>query len=531
MVKTLLKKQMMEILNTFLRKGAGKRKSSGKGTSVLFGLLFIYLAGMMGFLFYQMAGFLCEPLIQVHLGWMYFALMALIATTLGVVGSIFTASSALYQAKDNELLLSMPISPATILFVRMTGIYLITFLFEAIVMVPAEMVYFTVTGISVQPLLCGILILFLLPLFAVTLSCVLGWMVAWIHTRMRRKNLVTMVLSLGFLAVYFYLYMNASTYLQMILVSSAEVSEKLKIYLYPLYQMGLAAEGSLFALLIFSGMLLLLFGIVYYILFRTFLNITTGNRGAAKIRYREKKMNARSVRCALLWKEWKRLTGSVSYMLNCCLGIFMLLIGAVVILIKGDALMSMAEMIPGISDVLPLLACLAVNIMICINYITAPSVSLEGKNLWLLQSMPITGWQVLKAKLGLHIIVNLIPAMLAIICMDMVIRPNVMMLILIPVFTVVFIIFNAAYGLMLNLKKPNLDWNSEAVVVKQSMSVFIALFSTWIILIVLTVFYLLLSQWICAEIYLLLCTLLMGGISVLLLRWIQKRGSLIFEQL
>ncbi len=531
MLKTLLKKQILEILSAFMRRGAGKSKSTGKGTSVLFAVLFVYVAAMMGFIFYQVADFLCEPLVSVNLGWLYFALMALIATTFGVLGSVFTASSALYQAKDNELLLSMPISPAKILFVRMTGIYLMTLLFEAVIMVPTEMVYIQTAGFSALSLICGILILFVLPLFAVILACLLGWVVALISSRMHRKNIITVVLSLGFLAAYFYVYMNASTLLQMILVSSEAVSQKVKMILYPLYQMGLAAGGNLLAFFIFTGIMLLLFGVMYYVLFRTFLNIATTNRGAAKVKYRRKKMKAGIVEGALLYKEWKRLIGSASYLLNCCLGAFMLLIGSVFILFKGKELFSLLEMISGLADAIPLLACLFVSMMTCTNYLTAPSVSLEGKNIWLMQSMPVTSWQVLKAKLHLHVMVNVIPAMIAVICIELVILPNLAMAVLIPLFTIVFIGFNAAYGLWMNLKKPNLDWSSEAVVVKQSASVIIVLFSTWIILLLLSAVYIFLSEWVSAELYLLLCTVLMGGISALLLRWLKVKGTMIFENL
>ena len=39
----------------------------------------------------------------------YVAVMSLIALMLGVFGSVFNTSAALYLPKDNDLLLSMPI--------------------------------------------------------------------------------------------------------------------------------------------------------------------------------------------------------------------------------------------------------------------------------------------------------------------------------------------------------------------------------------------------------------------------------------
>ncbi len=50
-------------------------------------------------------------------GWLYYALMGLLALAFGVFGSVFSTYAGLYQAKDNELLLSMPIPPRRILLV------------------------------------------------------------------------------------------------------------------------------------------------------------------------------------------------------------------------------------------------------------------------------------------------------------------------------------------------------------------------------------------------------------------------------
>ena len=50
------------------------------------------------------------------------------------------------------------------------------------------------------------------------------------------------------------------------------------------------------------------------------------------------------------------------------------------------------------------------------NLLTVPSVSLEGEQLWQLQSLPVTPWQVLRAKLDLHLLVTLPPALLCLAC-------------------------------------------------------------------------------------------------------------------
>ena len=45
--------------------------------------------------------------------------------------------------------------------------------------------------------------------------------------------------------------------------------------------------------------------------------------------------------------------------------------------------------------------------------VTAPSVSLEGRSLWIVQSLPVEPWQVLRAKLRLHLLCVGAPALVS----------------------------------------------------------------------------------------------------------------------
>ena len=67
-----------------------------------------------------------------------------------------------------------------------------------------------------------------------------------------------------------------------------------------------------------------------------------------------------------------------------------------------------------------------------INDISAPSVSLEGKTLWLVQALPVSPWQVLKAKLKLHLILTLPPAAVLTGCALAVFKPDTAYMVLIP---------------------------------------------------------------------------------------------------
>ena len=122
MTKTLIKKQLMELFSFFWQDK--KKNRNRKGIQFVLFLIFyvVLLVGTISLISWFVADFLCVPLVSVGMDWMYFALMGLVGIALGAFGSIFNTYSSLYLAKDNDLLLAMPVKPSRILFVRLSDI-------------------------------------------------------------------------------------------------------------------------------------------------------------------------------------------------------------------------------------------------------------------------------------------------------------------------------------------------------------------------------------------------------------------------
>ena len=280
MTKALFKKQMMEVFSWVYRNRKSGKNRSKKGI-LAYILLYLFLFAFLGGVFYMVAGMLCAPLAAAGLGWLFFALMGLMAVALGVFGSVFSTYSSLYRAKDNDLLLSMPVPAAKILLVRLSGVFAMGLLYELIVMIPTVIVYF----MAAQPSALGVIFTLLIPLvlsiLILTLSCLLGWVVALVSGKLKNKNVIVVLLSLAFIAAYYYFYAQAYSILQGILANPQAVGSKIRSILYPSYQMGLAAEGRALPMLLFTAIVAALFAIVYLALSRSFLKLATANRGAA----------------------------------------------------------------------------------------------------------------------------------------------------------------------------------------------------------------------------------------------------------
>ena len=82
-----------------------------------------------------------------------------------------------------------------------------------------------------------------LSVLVLTLSCVLGWVVAKISTRIRHKSIITVLLSLGFLALYYFVYFNAYELLGSIMTNADQLGRSIRGWGYPLYLMGRGAMG------------------------------------------------------------------------------------------------------------------------------------------------------------------------------------------------------------------------------------------------------------------------------------------------
>jgi len=533
MLKTLLKKQLYELGKTmFSRSALGKKKAS-KGSTIVFALLMVYAYGVIAVMFYMMANSLCDPLVDIGHGWLYFALMGVMATMFGVVGSVFTAYSTLYKAKDNDLLLSLPIPPGMILFSRMVSVYIMTFVFEALVFIPTLIVYFISGHGSVLSAIYGVITLFILPLFGVVLSCVLGWLVAILSafTRGKSKNFFTILLSLAFFFVYFNVINKANEFLQLILVNAEQLGGTVKTFLFPLYHMGLGAEGSTLSFILFASIILALFCVVYLALSKSFISVATANRGEKRVVYKEKKLSAASVSSALLRRELSHLTSSSVYMLNCALGSLMMLVLAVAAIIKAADLRMVFSVLPLGEGELSLIAVAAVAFAAAMNDLTAPSVSLEGKGLWIIRSLPVPTSSVLIAKLNLHVLLTAVPASVLTLSICGVLGLNALAWVLGLLFTISFTVLVASFGLVIGLKMPSLNWSSETYAVKQSMGVMVALFGSWGIVLAFVGLYFLLRRFLAPIAFLACAVALAVLVSTLLIRWIVTRGSRIFEAL
>jgi ABC-2 type transport system permease protein len=530
MIKVLLKKQWLAATAIFTQGKNGQRRSP---KAILgFSILLLYGLGAMGVMFWEMADMMCAPLVHADLAWVYFAFVSLLATCIMVVIGMFAAKSTLYEAKDNDLMFSMPIPSWVVLLSRMFVLYAISFLFGALVLVPAFIQYYIIAGVAPLSLLAGVILLFIVPLGGVAICNILGALLAWITVKLPFKNFFTTVLFIAFFVGYMLVYMKVNEYLGYVLGNGESVGAMIKTTLYPFSQVGYAATGKigslLLAVLMFGGF----FGVVYAVLSKTYFQIATTKKGERRAKYKARKQVSRSVNRALLRRECLRLIKSPAYLLNSSMGSLMMVMVAAMMVATGNVFgltESVLETMPDLADNVFLLVALVICFMSSSNFITACAVSLEGENITAIQSLPVDEWFVLRAKMYLHILFTAIPAMLLGGAMAWMVGLAWWETAIVLVTAVISTVMFAAFGLMVNLKLPNLHWTNETAAVKQSASSAVAMFGGWgISLLPLGAFFLF-GKYMYAWLFALIVLVLFVTVATVTLLWIYKKGTKIFR--
>ena len=532
MVKTLLKKQFAEIFRSYFYDTKKNKARSKAGTIACIALFVLIMAGFLGGTFGAMAFSLCSPLVAAGAGWLYFAIMGVIAILLGIFGSVFSTYSGLYLAKDNDLLLSMPIPTDKIMFARLLGVYLMGLMYAAVVIVPAVVVYLLTVPFSAAALIGCIFFILLLSVFVLTLSCLLGWVVAKLSLKLKNKSMVTVLISLVFIGLYYFGYFKAMDLIRDLIANVAVYGPAIRERAYGLYLFGSVGEGNWIGMAVCTAVVALLFGLMWKLLGRTFLSLATATGAAEKVKYTARREKQRSAASALLKKEFGRLSSSANYMLNCAMSTLLIPILAVLILIKGPVLVdTLNAVFGGTGGAVTVLFVTALCTASAMNDTAAAAISLEGRNVWIAQSLPVEAWQVLRAKLRVQMILTMPALLLASVCAAVMLKApagETLALLALPQLTALFF---ALLDLTLDLRHANLGWTNELAPIKQSMPVAVAVFGSFGYSIVLAGLYLLLTPPFGAAAYLWCFAAVTAAAALILYLWLRRKGGKLFMEL
>lgn len=491
MFKTLFKKQFMEIMN-FQKDRKDKKKikkSAVKSNVIIWLVAMVIVAAFIGALAYYMG----SNLIASGYSWAYFTIIGCMAIFFGAFGSVFNTYAALYKAKDNDLLLSMPIKPHLILATRILVVFLLSLMYSGCIWIPAIIVYWIIGKVSFVTVLYPILLILVLAIFVSAITCIVGGLIAYLSVKLKNTRFITITLTLLLMAGLYYVQFNLMNMVNNLIAHIDTFAAVAKSWLAPMYALGIGADGNHLGMFLFSMGSIVLFAIVYLVLSQTFIKLATIKISEKKNVFKEDKSKKSPVLVALVKKEARKFYSSTIYFLNAGLGLFIILVIGIVLLVKmnsiGELLVSLDEMQQGLSKVIPVAASMILCAVLGMNCITAPSISLEAKTLWQLRSLPIKSIDILRAKVLLGVIYNTLGIVIGGIMLAIALKLNILEALLVFIESIGFICVFAYVGILLNLKMPNMNWTTEVVPIKQSAPIPITLFGAMILGVVLNVPY------------------------------------------
>lgn len=492
MIKLLIKNRLRSVVPALLGKNIkSKKRSGGKtgiGKIIGFSILFVYLIACFLFMSASMALALAETVLRTGASWFYFGVFMLVDFAMVFFFSIFETKSELFECKDNELLLSMPIKPRDIVASRVSVVVIYNYLEQILVMLPCIVVYAIYTR-DVIGLLGALTVSLFIPLLSTALSSAVGYAIAMISRRIRRKTLVTTLISLVCMVAFFFGYSALLDNMDSFMEGTGEAIIVLPESAPILYYVGSAAllkPLSLFALIVISVSLA---AVAYFFISKNYIKITTYTGVSKKAVYKGEISKIKSPLFALAGKEIKKFLSSSSYITNSAFGIIFALIVGVLALIKRRELSEITALLSGDAGlnaefIFPFLIC-TVIMLSSMNMQSASALSLEGKNLWCVKSMPVSDRDVLLSKVIPQIVITLPPtfitSVLFIIATSAPIKYWIFFILTPAVANILF----ALLGLVMNVAFPKLEFENEVQPIKQSMAVFLTMMSQLVLSLVL----------------------------------------------
>ena len=407
-------------------------------------------------------------------------LCALMISALAFVFTLFRTNGYLFNFREYDMLMSLPFESRTVAACRFLYMYVRNLPWYLSVSLATLVGY----GIYARPPVAAypvwLALSLFLPILPMLAAAFLGFLIARISAGFRRTGLVQTVLTMALVILCFSLRfiledVFRNNRVQAVLRTvSALTGNAAKGYLPAGWFAAAVARLSVPAMLLLVGASALAFAAVFRIVGRSYRRINSAMKShAAAGRYRVAAQKRRSVVAAIAFKEFRRLTGSTAYMVNGAMGVILaLLVGAVALVVGPD------RIIRAITHGAPIDSVMLRPAIPYIVYFftgmvatTACSPSLEGRNYWILQSLPIEKKTVYQGKMLFNLALTVPFTALSILCLCVASKAPLLDSALYLALGAALCAFSTAWGCVCGIRHMRLDWENEIEVIKQSAAV------------------------------------------------------------
>lgn len=470
-----------------LRRFLGSNTTSKKKTIALL-LVIIYALGSVlfsiGYLFFTLGEILQSAnQIQLLIGFIFGYL-----TLFTVMYVILRADGYLFHFRDYELIAPLPIKPIVIMIVRMLLLLIMLWLMLLIITLPIAFVYFWFQGVTfagITTYLVGILFIPMIPtvLFSFV-SVLLKKLTSFLPHSKIWTTLFLLVLTVGLMIFMFSFSLQVET--ENPLLGQVGFIGWLIQY-YPVAQWFTNAFHSaqwlgLLGMVFVNGGVMVLFVLS---ISKVMVVLNSKSQNKRNIAKKEAQFASSTLFRSLLTKEVRRFLNIPIYAMNSGIGVVLLLLAAgASVVFKADILtyLQLDEF-----AALPMEFVVMGLTAFCLGmvYTSAVSLSLEGKQLWIVKSLPIPPLELMKAKILFNILLQLPIGLVAIGLFSFAFEFSFDIMVALFFFTLIFSLFTSLLYALVNLYLPKFNFINETEVVKQSTAAMVAVFGTMAVIVLL----------------------------------------------
>lgn len=452
------------------------KKEFQKTSSII--LLYIFAFGYLAYYIYYGASFTLKGLTEMGIEHIILVAIMTLSSIYLIFKTIIKVNKTLFNAKDYSFLLSLPIKKSTIIASKIFILYFANLIFLSFFMIPTYIAYIIGVGPSLYFHFNFFVSLIFIPLIPTVIGGIIGGIFTAIMSRFKYKNLANILINLGFIFVIYYFSFKSQN---MNAIDLAMLSESLVNKLNSIYPLAkiyseIIQNNGIIHLFLFIGISLGIFELFKYIVEKYFdiinskLNDVTINNV-----YKDKLIKSSSPLKSLYKKELKRYVSSSLYVLNTAIGCILLIVSIILLFIVGGERLDAILNIPDFSKIFMTKGPLMFGVFASLSCTTHSSISLEGKNLWILKSLPVNITQIFFAKIMINLTIIIPTILISSIALTIGMHLSFLNFLVLLFTPIVYAIFISGLGLLINLFFPIFDWVNEIKVIKQSMASFLTL--------------------------------------------------------
>ena len=400
------------------------------------------------------------------------ALFSSVVCLVLLVFGLFSSASNLFRKNGYDYLSALPIHPFSIVLSRLIRMYIEDLLLCFAVTLPAIGVYayFADPAFLFYP--AWMIALVFMPMIPLAFSVLLGACISILSSAFKKRALFQALITVAFVVLMIY----GSSYLskmgdEISLEAIRSITELVlksleKTYL-PAVWIGGIAIGDYAGLLPLIGSGLLTIAVTACLAARLFpfVLLHSGVKSERKAFRAEKSVKSASLMTALIAREFKRYFASGIYLMNTIISPVMAV--GMAILFMTDGVTEIVNILPFDLN-LPILGAYLIGITCSLMPPSAVALSMEGKNWWLIKTLPIDSRHILGAKIWMSVLLHAPFLLVASVLLTVSLAPDFISGVLMLLIPFALDAFSCTWGLFINTRFARFDWENEVYVVKQS---------------------------------------------------------------